>query len=147
MATSSAATVDEYLEELPPDRRAVVSEVRTMIRRHLPEGYAETMSFGMIGYGIPLERYPNTYNRQPLSYVALAAQKHGYSLYLMGAYQGEDEARVREAFAKAGKKLDMGKSCIRFKKLDDLPLDALGEIIASTPPEAFIARYEAARAR
>jgi uncharacterized protein YdhG (YjbR/CyaY superfamily) len=146
MATSNAPTVDEYLAELPPDRRAVVSEVRQMIRRHIPEGYQEMMSFGMMGYGIPLSRYPNTYNKQPLGYVALAAQKSGFSLYLMCAYMGEDEARVRDAFAKAGKKLDMGKSCIRFKKLDDLPLDALGEIIASTPPEELIARYEAARA-
>jgi uncharacterized protein YdhG (YjbR/CyaY superfamily) len=147
MAPSKAATVDEYLAELPADRRAVVSGVREMIRRHLPRGYQEMMSFGMIGYGIPLARYPNTYNKQPLGYVALAAQKNGYSLYLMGAYQGEDDARVREAFARAGKKLDMGKSCIRFKRLEDLPLDALGEIIAATPPEVFIAHYESARAR
>lgn len=145
MASSKADTVDAYLAELPEDRRAVVSAVRDMVVRNLPEGYRETMAYGMIGYGIPLERYPHTYNKQPLSYAAIAAQKNYYALYLMGTYTGEQEQAVRDAFAAAGKKLDMGKSCIRFKKLDDLPLDALGRIIAATPPEAYIARYEAAR--
>jgi uncharacterized protein YdhG (YjbR/CyaY superfamily) len=145
---SRAATVDEYLAELPPERRAVVAELRALVRRHLPAGYVEAMAFGMIGYGIPLADYPNTYNGQPLSYVALAAQKRHYALYLMGlSPDGADEARLRDAFARAGKKLDLGKSCLRFASLDDLPLDAVGEAIASTPPAAFIARYEALRAR
>jgi hypothetical protein len=148
MATSKAATVDEYLAELPDDRREVVAAVRDVVRRNLPEGYQESMAFGMIGYGIPLERYPNTYNGQPLSYVALAAQKSYYALYLMGAYQDSaQEKALREAFRAAGKKLDMGKSCVRFRTLDDLPLEAIGRIIASTPPEAHIAHYEAARVR
>ena len=146
MAASAAATVDEYLESLPPERRAVVSAVRDVILRNLPQGYRETMSFGMIGYGIPLERYPNTYNRQPLAYAALAAQKNHYALYLMSAYQdSDDEARLRRDFAEAGKKLDMGKSCIRFRALDDLPLDAIARAIAAVPPEEHIARYEASR--
>ncbi len=148
MPVSKAATVDAYLDELPPDRRAVVATVRDLVRRHLPAGYAESMSFGMIGWGIPLERYPDTYNRQPLGYVSLAAQKHHYALYLMCAYMDPaDEAWLRDAFAVAGKKLDIGKSCLRFTRLDDLPLDALGAFIAATPPEALIAKYEAARAR
>ncbi|HYW10554.1 MAG TPA: DUF1801 domain-containing protein [Longimicrobium sp.] len=147
MASSKAATVDEYLAELPEDRRAVVAAVRDMVVRSLPEGYTESMLWGMITYGIPLERYPDTYNKQPLAYAALAAQKNYYALYLMGTYTGEHEQAVRDAFAAAGKKLDMGKSCIRFKKLDDLPLEALGRIIADTPPEAYIAQYEAVRAR
>jgi uncharacterized protein YdhG (YjbR/CyaY superfamily) len=146
MASSKAATVDEYLAELPEDRRAVVAAVRDMVVRSLPGGYTESMLWGMITYGIPLERYPDTYNKQPLAYAALAAQKNYYSLYLMSAYTGEKEQGVRDAFAAAGKKLDMGKSCIRFKKLEDLPLEALGRIIAGTPPEAYIAQYEAARA-
>ena len=147
MAQSTAATVDAYLDELPPDRRAVVSTVRDLVRRHLPDGYREGMSFGMIGWSVPLERYPNTYNGQPLGYVALAAQKSHYALYLTCAYMDPaGEARLRAAFAAAGKKLDMGKSCLRFKRLDDLPLDAIGAIIAETTPEAFIATYEAARA-
>jgi hypothetical protein len=148
MATSKAATVKAYLAELPEDRREVVSTVRDVVLRHLPEGYRESMAFGMIGYGIPLERYPDTYNGQPLAYVALAAQKRYYALYLMSAYQdSEQEKALREAFRAAGKKLDMGRSCVRFKTLDDLPLDAIGRIIAGTPPEAHIAQHEAARAR
>lgn len=145
MATSKAATIEEYLAELPEDRRAVVSAVRDVVLRNLPAGYQESMSFGMIGYGIPLERYPKTYNGKPLAYAALAAQKNHYALYLMSAYTGDQEQALRDAFAAAGKKLDMGKSCVLFKKLDDLPLDDIGRIIASTPPDAFIAQYEAAR--
>jgi uncharacterized protein YdhG (YjbR/CyaY superfamily) len=145
MATSKAATVEAYLAELPEERRAVVSAVRDVVVRNLPEGYREAMAFGMISYGIPLERYPGTYNGQPLAYAAIAAQKNHCALYLMSVYTGEQQQAVRDAFAAAGKKLDMGKSCIRFRKLDDLPLEALGRIIAATPPEAFIAQYEATR--
>jgi hypothetical protein len=147
MAYSTAATVEEYLAGLPPERREAVTAVRKMVRKHLPKGYTETMAFGMIGYGIPLSRYPNTYNKQPLSYVAIAAQKNYCSLYLMSAYTGSDDDRdLKAAFAAAGKKLDMGKSCIRFKRVEDLPpLEAIGEIIARTPPDEYIRRYEAAR--
>lgn len=148
MASSKAVTVDEYLRELPDDRRAVVAAVRDVVLRNLPDGYRESMSYGMIGYGIPLDRYPDTYNKQPLAYAALAAQKNYYALYLMCAYQDSAQERaLRDAFAAAGKKLDMGKSCIRFKTLDDLPLDDIGRIIAGTPPDAFIAQHEAARAK
>jgi hypothetical protein len=143
---STATTVEEYLAELPAEKRESLATVREVILRNLPEGYRESMSFGMIGYGIPLERYPDTYNKQPLSYAALAAQKHYNALYLMSVYQGgEAEQRLRKAFAAAGLKLDIGKSCIRFRKPEDLPLEAIGELIAMTPPEAFIAVYEAAR--
>ncbi|HEX6060017.1 MAG TPA: DUF1801 domain-containing protein [Gemmatimonadaceae bacterium] len=147
MTASGAATVESYLSELPPERRAVVAAVRETIRRHLPAGYEEAMSFGMIGYGVPLSRYPRTYNGQPLAYVALAAQKSHYALYLMDAYQ--DPARadwLEAAFERAGKKLDMGKSCVRFRHLGDLPLDAIGEFIAGRPVDDFIAHYEAVRA-
>ena len=148
MAKSKTATVDEYLASLPEDRRAVVSTVRDVIRRRLPQGYRESINWGMIAYEIPLERYPKTYNGQPLAYVALAAQKNHYALYLnctgMGA---EHEARFRNAYLKTGKKLDMGKSCVRFKKLDDLPLDVIGEEVASTTPDALIAHYERSRAK
>jgi hypothetical protein len=146
MARSTATTVDEYLAELPEERRAVVAAVRALVLQHLPAGYTEFMSFGMIGYGIPLSEYPDTYNRQPLCYAALAAQKNHYALYLMGASaDGEEERRLRDAFAARGLKLDMGKSCLRFRKLEDLAQDAVGEVVASTPPAAFIARYEASR--
>ena len=148
MARSSAATVSEYLKELPDDRRAVVSAVRDVILRNLPAGYHESMNWGAINYEIPLSRYPRTYNGQPLSYAALAAQKNYYALYLMGVYDdgGEPARMLKEGFERAGKKLDMGKSCVRFKKLDDLPLDVIGRVVASTPPEQFIAHYEQTRA-
>ncbi|HEX8274316.1 MAG TPA: DUF1801 domain-containing protein [Longimicrobiaceae bacterium] len=148
MASSSAATAEEYLAELPPERREVVSAVRDLVLRNLPEGYRESMGFGMICWGIPLERYPVTYNKQPLGYAALAAQKNYFALYLNCVYQdSEQEAAFREEFARAGKKLDMGKSCVRFRKLDDLPLDVIGRTIASTPPEELIRRYEESRRR
>jgi hypothetical protein len=148
MVQSKAKSVEEYLEELPAERRAVVSAVRDLVVEHLPDGYREAMSWGMIAYEIPLERYPVTYNKQPLSYVALAAQKNYYSLYLMSCYESsEGEDRLRAAFERAGKKLDMGKCCVRFKRLDDLPLEAIGEIVAATPPEALIEQYEASRKR
>lgn len=146
MVQSAAKTVDAYLEELPEDRRAVVSAVRDVIVANLPEGYDESVSFGMIAYSIPLERYPKTYNKQPLCYVALAAQKNHYAVYLMCVYASPQRAAaLREQFARAGKKLDMGKSCIRFKKLDDLPLDVIGETVASVTLEDYIADYEKAR--
>jgi hypothetical protein len=147
MASSAASTVDAYLAELPAERRAVVGAVRDVVRRGIPAGYDEGMTFGMIGWCVPLARYPDTYNGQPLGYVALAAQKNHYALYLTCAYQDPAEAAwLADAFARAGKKLDMGKSCVRFRSLDDLPLDALAEFVGRTPPDAFIARHEAARA-
>lgn len=146
MASSKATTVEQYLRELPEDRRAVVSAVRDVVVRNLPAGYREAMGFGMITWGIPLEDYPDTYNGQPLGYAALAAQKNYYALYLNCVYS--DPAReqwLRDEFRNAGKKLDIGKSCVRFKKLDDLPLDAIGTLIAGTPPADFITLYETAR--
>ncbi len=148
MARSDAVSVAEYLASLPPERRAVVAKVRDLVNASLPAGYAETMAFGMIAWGIPLTRYPHTYNKQPLGYVALAAQKNGYSLYLMGVYAaGEQERKLRAAAAAAGKKLDMGKSCLRFKKAEDLPLEAIGELIAEMGVDDYIALYEASRKR
>lgn len=148
MASSKAKTVDEYLAELPDDRRAVVSAVRDLVNRHMPEGYVETMSWGMVSWEIPLTRYPTTYNKQPLSYVALAAQKQYYALYLTTCYANSvQDVVLRNAYADAGKRLDMGKSCLRFKALDDLLPDVIGGVIASTPVDAHIAHYEASRAR
>lgn len=139
-------TVRTYLDELPEDRRAVVEAVREMVLHNLPEGYRESFNWGMITWEVPLERYPETYNGQPLGYLALAAQKNHYALYLNCVYQDPElEARLREGFQKAGKKLDLGKSCLRFKKLDDLPMNVVAEIVASTPPEALIRQYEASR--
>jgi len=146
MARSEAATVQQYLDELPEERRSVLAAVRKVVRRHLPAGYKETMNWGMITYEVPLARYPDTYNGQPLCYAGLAAQKGYFALYLMGAYGDPRQlAALKQAFKKAGKKLDMGKSCLRFRTLDDLPLEAIGEVIASTPPEELIERAEKSR--
>ena len=148
MVSSKAPTVDEYLAELPPERRSVVSAVRDVVRKHLPKGYTETMNWGMISYELPLDRYPDTYNGQPLSYAALAAQKSYFALYLPAVYQDAEQAAwLAGEFKKAGKKLDMGKSCLHFKRPDDLPLDVIAKVIASTPPDKFIEQYEASRRR
>jgi hypothetical protein len=146
MVQSKATTVEAYLDELPPDRREVISQVRQVILENLPAGYAEAMNWGMISYEIPLKDYPNTYNRQPLEYAALAAQKNYNAIYLMAVYgDPQREDMLREGFKKAGKKLDMGKSCVRFRKLEDIPLDVIGELIAGVPPEVLIRIYEKKR--
>lgn len=144
---SKATTVEEYLKQLPEDRRAAISKVRSVIRKNLPKGVAEGMQYGMIGYFIPHKLYPPGYHcdpKQPLPFAALASQKNYMSIYLCSIYQDPgDERWVRDEFAKHGKKLDMGKSCIRFKKLDDLPLEVIGEAVARFPAAGYIARYEA----
>ena len=147
MAKSTAETVEEYLAELPEDRRDAIATVRQVILNNLPEGYEETMQYGMIGYVVPLERYPVTYNGQPLAYAALASQKNYMSLYLMNIYSdGEAERWFVDRYHASGKRLDMGKSCVRFRKLEDLPLELIGDTIARTPAAQFIHRYEDSRA-
>jgi hypothetical protein len=147
MRANKDSTVTEYLRELEPERRAVLSKVRNTIRRNLPKGYRESMSYGIITYAIPLERFPETYNGQPLCYAALAAQKNHFALYLMRAYGDREQAAwLAGEFKKRGRKLDMGKSCIRFKRIEDLPLDVIGEAIASTPVEGYIEAYRKSRA-
>jgi hypothetical protein len=146
MVSSKATTVDDYLAELPPERRSIIASVRDLVHRNLPEGYRETINWGMISYEIPLERYPDTHNKQPLSYAGLAAQKSFYTLYLNSVYQNADGKKwLEREFQKAGKKLDMGKSCLHFKRLEDLPLDVIARVIGSTPPEQFIEQYESSR--
>jgi uncharacterized protein DUF1801 len=143
---SSASTVEEYLANLPPERRDVVSRLRNAIRKKMPKGFSESVRWSAITWEIPLSRFPDTYNSQPLGYVALAAQKNYYALHLMRAYGDKQElARIQEGFRTAGKKLDMGKACIRFKKLEDLPLDVITESVAGTTPEEWIRIYEDAR--
>lgn len=147
MVSSKAATVAEYLAELPEDRRPEIERVRKVVNDALPDGYREGMSFGMIGWFVPLERYPDTYNGQPLAYAALAAQKNSNSLYLNCVYASKEATeRFKAAAADAGKTLDMGKSCIRFKRAEQLPLEAIRDEIASTSPDEFIGIYETARA-
>jgi len=146
MVKSRASTPEAYIAELSPERRQIVAEVRQVILGNLPEGYEEGVQYGMISYHIPLDRYPETYNKQPLAVATLASQKNYMSLYLLGVcYEPETERRFKERFANSGKKLDMGKSCVRFRKLEDLPLEVIGEAISHVSPEELIERYEASR--
>ena len=146
MVMSAAKTVEEYLASLPGDRRAAISSVRDLVLRNLPAGYVEGMAFGMIYYSIPLSRYPDTYNGQALAYIGLAAQKNFNAIYLMGVYSDPARARAfKEGFARAGKKLDVGKSCVRFKSPEDLALDTIAESIAGLSVEGFITLYERSR--
>ena len=148
MVSSSAATVADYLAELDSARRAEISAVRDLVNAALPAGYREGMGYGMIGWVIPLEDYPNTYNGQPLAYAGLAAQKNSNSLYLNCVYASTERAeRLKQAWAAASKTLDMGKSCIRFRRASDLALDVVRDEIASTPPADFIALYERVKPR
>lgn len=141
---SSATTVQQYLDELPEDRRLAIETIRETILNNLPKGYEETMRWGMISYEVPFSIKPDTYNKQPLSYAAIASQKNHIAIYLSSVYSSEDRKQAFEsAYEKSGKKLDMGKSCVRAKKLEDIPLDVIGECIASIPVEAFVSEYEA----
>jgi uncharacterized protein YdhG (YjbR/CyaY superfamily) len=138
-AKPQPASVEEYIASLPADRRQEVERVRQVVRRNLPAGHEEGIGFGMICYSVPLGAYRDTYNKQPLMYAALASQKNYLSLYLMPLYpDGTLDKRVRDAFAAAGKRLDMGKSCIRFKRADDLDLDVIGDVVAAVPMERWI---------
>lgn len=143
---SKATTVDDYLAELPEDRREAIQTIRTVILKNLPKGYEEGMQYGMIGYYVPHRLYPAGYHcdpKQPLPFAALASQKNDVSLYFMGLYSDtEDMAWFQQAWAEAGKKLDMGKSCIRFKRVDDLPLKVIGQAIKRFPLKKYIADYE-----
>jgi hypothetical protein len=138
--------VAAYLAALPADRREAIDAVRAVILDNLPEGYEEAFGYGMLVYQVPLEVYPKTYNGQPMMYAALASQKRYMSLYLMAVYGDEGQRASFEAAYKAsGKRLDMGKACVRFAKLDNLPLDVVGHAIAAVPPKQFLARVEAAQ--
>lgn len=149
---SNASTVDDYLASLPDERRALVGAVRKAILDNLDPAYAEAMASGMIGYAVPHSVFPQGYHcnpKQPLPFAALASQKNYVSLYLMGLYtacngddEGEEVAWFRQAWAASGKKkLDMGKSCVKFKKLDDIALDVIGEAIRRMPADKYIAQY------
>jgi Domain of unknown function (DU1801) len=154
---SKAPTVQAYLRSLPEDRRAAISLVRDMIVKNLDSSYEEGMQYGMIGYYVPHRVYPKGYHcdpTQPLPFAYLGSQKNYMSLYLMSVYCGctndspaNQHARwFREAWAKTGKKMNMGKACIRFKKIEDLPLAVIGEAIRRVPASAYIEFFEASLA-
>lgn len=143
---SEATTVDQYLAELPDDRREAIETVRDSILANLPDGYEEAMNWGMITYQVPLATHPDTYNGQPLMYAALASQKNHMAVYLTAVYS--DEA-TRDDFLnkyrETGKRLDIGKSCVRFRRLDDLPVDLIGDAITAMDVDTFIATVDRAR--
>jgi hypothetical protein len=144
---SKAKTVAEYMASLPADRREALAAVRTTILANLDRGFEEGMSYGMIGYHVPHALFPAGYHcdpKQPLPYAGLASQSGHMSLYLMGVYFDPADAKwLATEWKKAGKKLDMGKSCIRFKKLEDVPLDVVAAAIRRMPLAKYVGMYEA----
>ena len=146
MVSSKETTPAAYLASLPPERRKVISALRAVIRKNLPRGYVESMNWGMIAYEVPLKRHPDTYNKQPLMYLALAAQKNNYAFYMQGLHDAKGQrARLEAAYKARGRRLDMGKGCLRFKSLDELPLDVIADIVASTSVERRIEIADAPR--
>ena len=139
-------TVDQYLAELPAERRDALETVRAVIRKNLRGGYEEGMQYGVIGYFVPPSLYPPGYNcdpMQPLPFAGLASKKNHMSIHMMGLYSDpQQEAWFREAWIATGKKLDMGKACVRFKKIDDVPLKVIGEAIRRVPLKKFVEQYE-----
>lgn len=147
MVTSKALTVAQYLDALPDDRRKDIAKVRALVRKHLPRGFQECMQYGMISWVIPLSRYPITYNQQPLAIVSLASQKNYGSLYLHALYSSAAELkRFERAYRDSGKKLNMGKSCVRFRSVDELATDVIADSLKRVTVDDFIAAYEKSRA-
>jgi len=143
---SKATSVAQYMNELPEERKAVISQVRDVILKNLPEGYEELMNWGMITYEVPLSICPNTYNKKPLLYAALASQKNHMAVYLSGVYINEKlRLQFENDYKATGKRLDMGKSCVRFKKLENLPLELIGKAIANFEVDEFIEVYNNGR--
>ncbi len=151
---TAARSVAEYLAALPADRRAAISAVRDVVRKNLDADYEEGIQYGMIGFYVPHRVFPAGYHtdpKQPLPFAALASQKNHMALYLMGVYCGcaegddgetADSKWFREAWARTGKKLDMGKSCVRFTKLENVALDVVGEAVRRIPAKLYVARYQ-----
>jgi hypothetical protein len=144
---SKAVTVEQYMAELPVDRQKPITELRNIIKKNLPRGFAEVMGYGMIGYVIPHSKYPLGYHcnpSQPLPFMNIASQKNFIAVYHMGVYADPTLLKwFTAAHAKASaKKLDMGKSCVRYKKPEDIPFDLIGQLAAKITPDEWIALYE-----
>ena len=143
---ANVKTPAQYIASLPADRAKTIATVRALVNKHIPRGYDECIVWGTIGWTIPLSRYPDTYNKQPICYVALASQKNYCSLYLMGAFWNANQLEhLKAEFKAAGKKLDMGKCCVHFQSPDDLPLEAIGKLISAISSEQWIEMYEQSR--
>jgi hypothetical protein len=148
LAASGATTPDAWLRSLPPERAETIGRVRDLVNANLSDGWVERMAGNMIAWILPLETYPDTYNGQPLILASLAAQKNHNALYLMCAYVSEERTkRLEQGFAAAGKKLDMGKSCLRFKDYGNLAEEAVAATIRDSTVERYVADYEAGRAK
>lgn len=143
---SKATTTEDYLESLPEERKNIITQLRKTILKNLPKGFKETMSSGMLAYVVPHELYPAGYHcdpKQALPFIYLASQKNHIALYHMGLYGGQHLEWFQKEWKKhSDKKLDMGKSCIRFKKPEDIPLDLIGELCTKITPKEWIAYYE-----
>jgi len=143
---SKATTPEEYIDSLPEDRRKIISQIRKVLLKNLPKGFKEGMGYGMIGYVVPHTIYPDGYHcdpKQPLPFISLASQKNHIALYHMGLYAGKYLDWFTKEWSKVtDKKLDMGKSCIRFKKPEDVPLELIGELASKITPKEWIALYE-----
>lgn len=145
---SNATTIAAYLAEMPEERRTSIEKVRQIILDNLPEGYEEVLNWGMITYQVPLEVFPDTYNKKPLMYAALANQKNHMAVYLTSIYMDEKlNQDFEEKYKQTGKRYDVGKSCVRFRKLDDLPLSLIGESIQSISMDEFIKRTQGLSSR
>ena len=143
---SNVKTPAQYIASLPADRAKTLATVRAFVNKHIPRGYDECLVWGTIGWTIPLSRYPDTYNRQPICYVALSSQKNYSVLYLFGPFRSSRQLeQLKAAFKAAGKKLDMGKCCVHFESPDDLPLEAIGKLISAISSEKWIEIYEQSR--
>lgn len=145
----SQSPVDLYVESLSPDRREAIREVRAEINRRLPEGYEEGMLHGMIAWTVPHRLYPPGYHcdpTQPLLFAGLSSRKTGMTLHLPGLYgDAKYQAWFEKAWRATGKRLDSGKGCVRFERLEDVPLELVGEAVARIPVSAFVRQYEASR--
>src|SRR6516164_7101768 len=143
---SNVKTPAQYIASLPADRAKTIATMRAFVNKHIPRGYEECLAWGTIGWTIPLSRYPDTHNRQPIYYVGVSSQKNYCSLYLMGAFWSASHLeQLKAAFQTAGKKLDMGKCCVHFESPDDLPLEAIGKLISAISSEKWIEMYEQSR--
>ena len=146
MVQSKAVSVSQYLEELPEDRRIAISKIRDVILASVDDGIEEVMSYGMIGYHVPLRIYPSGYHcnpKVPLPYMSLASQKNHMAIYMMGLYMDPvDTAWFTTAWRATGKRLNMGKSCVRFNRVEDVPLELLAEAVQRMPSKRYITIYE-----